>query len=118
MRLNLEEPWALEADKFRLKLAFDCWQGQKDIDVEGWGCWGDVAVTRWSNGFDWQLFIYHFMGWKPGPLGFLLFFVPAGGSFDVAGLVGAKYRHCSKFCGIRTNATRLHIPTQINTALK
>ena len=24
-------------------------------------------------------------------------FFPAGGSFDVAGLVGAKYRHCAKF---------------------
>ena len=37
--LYLEEPWALEAEKFHLKLAFDCWQGQKDIDVEGGGVW-------------------------------------------------------------------------------
>lgn len=51
MRLNLEEPWALEADKFRLKLAFDCWQGQKDIDVEGWGCWGGCGSDQMVQWF-------------------------------------------------------------------
>jgi len=40
----LQEPWALEADKFRLKLAFDCWQGQKDIDVEGVGLCVAIAI--------------------------------------------------------------------------
>eukprot|EP00434_Breviolum_minutum_P008581 symbB.v1.2.007572.t1/scaffold461.1/size201717/13 len=47
----LQEPWALEADKFRLKLAFDCWQGQKDIDVEGVGLLTLICAWPFSQTF-------------------------------------------------------------------